>query len=1652
MGGLSCWLCFCSLALGSDWKDWTILPNAVQGRLYRCSLGEITKTPSSARWSLEYDTYEFSKSGSSSFQYVGQRVAPRDYSEYMAIDLPFAFPFYGNYYSTVYFDERGGIFFSPERFEESFGDRLFGNKMITRFPCILVSWPEMLLDGGEMNGMALFIDRPANRQSITIRWVGRTKEQPNGMVTLYRDGRIVMAYDAAYADRKYSCIGAGDGVRVSPSDAATLTTKIYTEDQVFRPVKGHWSLPSGLSLGADGMLRGVPTVPGSYNLHAIVTDADGFRHTKSFCLEVEETMPEAKAGESYSARLASGDKPTTWKTSYDLLVHLNRPFTSYQMPGDADIPLNEWRTENEYYPVDLPFDFPFFDHAWSRIYVCNDGTIHFTEDGALRETQLNKNLDGFEELVKRFPMIIVMCDKMDTRIYARKSDDSVVITWTGRHSTSWRGHPINISAELHRSGQVTVKFGPGNASGGFSTSSFSAGDSRRYEIEGGGGYFDELSDSCLIPYSLDGEIPPGLSISQDGRIYGTPSRRGNYEFNLLAEETTPFGRVLRSVRRVHLRVNGDRNELPVIDSTFPETGNVNIKQAETLRMSVSAHDPEGAPLCYRWFVDGKQSGTESFFDYRRSAGDWGFHTVRCEIADDIWNSGEVYAEWKVGVLEYSVPERVSVTQGGDGAVSVPITSFEPVQVLWYKENGEYLGEGRTLFLSGLQNPISVYALICTQSAGEIRTPLIAVTVVRKPSVGAIYKVTGPVLEGNRLVLRAKGFGAGPLTYIWEKDNIELPEHSECLDIHSVSSSDYGSYTFTVRNAYGSATTAPIEIFPEKGGAIVSAPNAQELSVRLSAGPTDVVQVAGGCNFCLTLDKDGVVRGWGNDEFGGQNVPIGLKGVNSITAGGCSDAKAAAAVLNNGEVVTWGKSDSVDIWQDEEDLTWYTNCYGYDIAQLPVDLSDVVQISIGDECAMTLNASGKVDVWGSEDFWVQEYMVQVPPEVHDVVSIATKDYVCMALRADGRVICWGDDNVSEEGEAPWFAPPAGALSGVKAIAIADNLCIAVKIDGSVVAWGDEYSSGAVADIESYSQVDSVYAGEYSFMLLMADGSTVDFSPGGDSIYIWDDEPMKPGYIKNALGASIGNFDCDGEHLLGCHEFHFLIVPDSDKDGVGDAEEIFYGRNPNVKEKSELVELYGFVKSSGKCIANAWVWLHAANEKREWNDLQCVQTDGNGRYVFSNVLPAPKYQIFVSADDYADVWYPKSIFREGAQTFPVEWNSRKSFHGPDFEMIPGQSAAYGHVVGDRLDPVTGEWIEDEDVSLPEGSVVYLDGYPVEMLPDGTFFYGEVYTSEEAPAMRYAFEHSVTVRYPENVSFIPSPSWEGEEGYVDDSYVAVSGPTGTICVETDPPGAEVFINYADKPFGKTPLTVKNLEAIADCPHTLLLRKDGYLRPRPIEVCPTDSEITVIHVPLVPVSDQSDALSVSVESQPSNLDVYVDYLPSGKVAPAVIGNLDGASHAGPRWTTIAHSILLRGKNVGPIMPRDVPEDMDTPQLEIVVPNFYMPTKTATKTTPVPVPYEWLKRYGLVHGENYEAAANSSGVNGRPVWQSYLIGLEPNRKTSVFQATIRMVDGKPKVEWFPNLGEKRSYTVLGKEKLTDSNWEPQKPWHRFFKIQVSMP
>ena len=122
------------------------------------------------------------------------------------------------------------------------------------------------------------------------------------------------------------------------------------------------------------------------------------------------------------------------------------------------------------------------------------------------------------------------------------------------------------------------------------------------------------------------------------------------------------------------------------------------------------------------------------------------------------------------------------------------------------------------------------------------------------------------------------------------------------------------------------------------------------------------------------------------------------------------------------------------------------------------------------------------------------------------------------------------------------------------------------------------------------------------------------------------------------------------------------------------------------------------------------------------------------------------------------------------------------------------------------------------------------------------------------------------------------------------------------------------------------------------------------------------------------------------------------------------------------------------------------------------------------PVPFRWIRDAAVAKlpslatatAERDFAAAllmtPSPWGKSTPLWRDYVAGTDPDPAGS--NATFRITsfavtNGVPYVTYAPDLGAKRTYTILGKRSLDDpkEGWQcPPPAGARFFRVKVDLP
>ena len=296
-----------------------------------------------------------------------------------------------------------------------------------------------------------------------------------------------------------------------------------------------WSatgLPAGLSISASGTISGTPTESGTFSVVATVTDALGALATETFSLVLAEpppplaivtdaTLPNATLLLSYTAALAAtgGVAPYAWS-----VPGADAPTTGDSSSFAATGTAQGWQGDDQCWTLELPFAFPFFGANYDSVKVNSNGTLSF---GSGDFTKYSYGEDDYLGT----PLIAVLwtdllTDGSGCDVFVASDSSSVTVRWKAEY---YNGGEANVSATLRADGGIVLSYGTGNENGGFV--GFSAGDGKTaFSVKAPADGWSGAPDVTFSAASTG--LPPGLSLSEDGVLSGTPTMAGSFSFRI----------------------------------------------------------------------------------------------------------------------------------------------------------------------------------------------------------------------------------------------------------------------------------------------------------------------------------------------------------------------------------------------------------------------------------------------------------------------------------------------------------------------------------------------------------------------------------------------------------------------------------------------------------------------------------------------------------------------------------------------------------------------------------------------------------------------------------------------------------------------------------------------------------------------------------------------------------------------------------------------------------------------------------------------------------------------------------------------------------------------------------------------------------------
>jgi hypothetical protein len=403
--------------------------------------------------------------------------------------------------------------------------------------------------------------------------------------------------------------------------------------------------------------------------------------------------------------------------------------------------------------------------------------------------------------------------------------------------------------------------------------------------------------------------------------------------------------------------------------------------------------------------------------------------------------------------------------------------------------------------------------------------------------------------------------------------------------------------------------------------------------------------------------------------------------------------------------------------------------------------------------------------------------------------------------------------------------------------------------------------------------------------------------------------------------------------------------------------------------------------------------------------------DGSYELWWLLPGI-YTLKVEADHFADEWWNNATHRDQATTFPVAIGD---ILWMPFDLASGQSPGFVEVTSD-----------------PSGAAIYLDHQPTTNVTPAILDLGEVASHCVSLGGGIA-SHTITVKKTGRPRPPPDTVWAEEVETTQVHFDMTGNATGSLSIATEPPGASVYVDYADTADGVTPTTVQGLEPGS---HVILLRKTGWLHPRPIIASVLPDLTTTVTVTLATNDLTASRVIADARSTPPGATIHVDYLPTTNITDAVIDWMDPASHAGDGWYTASHTIMLRGNGFRTPAPRYVGEETNVVQAVAV--NLIVDPVSAVDEDDDDLPDQWEDAYDLKNKKPTQNGPNDDpDGDGATNEEEMRAGTNPLDGTSVFgvsdTAVVQDAGLQTVVLTFSTVPG-RAYIVQGTDDLTH-NW-----------------
>ena len=257
------------------------------------------------------------------------------------------------------------------------------------------------------------------------------------------------------------------------------------------------------------------------------------------------------------------------------------------------------------------------------------------------------------------------------------------------------------------------------------------------------------------------------------------------------------------------------------------------------------------------------------------------------VTDDTGSTTSASARLTIGTPQTpsitTQPSSQSVAAGATVMFHVVASGSSPLSYQWQKNSFDIPGQtGSTLTLTSVTSAdAGSYSVIVSNSAGTATSLTASLTVSgsNAPSI-AVQPVSQTVAAGSQVTFSVSANGSNLLYQCYKNNTALSGKTGSTLTLAGVTASDAGSYTVSVSNSFGAATSqgATLTVSSGSSGPTITA---QPLSQSVNAGDrvTLTVSASGSAPFSFQWRKNG------SDLSGATNASFI---VNSATAADAGD--------------------------------------------------------------------------------------------------------------------------------------------------------------------------------------------------------------------------------------------------------------------------------------------------------------------------------------------------------------------------------------------------------------------------------------------------------------------------------------------------------------------------------------------------------------------------------------------------------------------------------------------------------------------------------------------------------------------------------------------------------------------------------------------